>query len=163
MKRKVITRTMTILLALAFTLVSVPASSAQPNKPLRCEMYLELNWDWVGFGGTSDYTWIGTVSGDIEGDMYVTLIGATFPGILEHYEETWEIVTDDGSIEVYQKGVWSFKSFKAKSNGYVTDATGDWAHLDGADVHMRGVTSEFPVDPPTPVTVEGTAWICGYA
>ena len=148
--------------ALLSTLL-VPAVSAQPNKPLRCETYFELNWDWVGFGGTSPYTWIGTVSGDIEGDVYITLIGATFPGITEHYEETWEIVTADGSIEIYHKGVWSFKTFKCKSNGYVTDATGDWAYLDGADVHMRGVTSEFPVTPPTPVTGEGTVWICGYA
>jgi len=151
-----------LALALAFTLVLVPAVSAQPNKPLRCEVFIQLNWDWVGFGGTSPYTWIGTVSGDIEGDVTLTLIGASFPGITEHYSETWVITTTDGSITIYQEGVWSFKSFKFKSNGYVTAATGTWAYLVGSDVHVRGVTSSFPVSPPTPVTGEGTMWLCGF-
>jgi hypothetical protein len=141
---------------ICLTLVSVPTVSAQPNKPLRCEVFIALNPPHL-----RPPTWIGTVSGDIEGDLYVTLIGATFPGITEHYEETWEIVTADGSIEIYQKGVWSFKSFKFKSNGYVTAATGAWTYLVGADVHMRGVTTDpFAVEP---CTGEGSAWICGYA
>ena len=115
-----------------------------------------------GFGGTSPYTWIGNVWGDIEGDVPLTLIGATFPGILEHYEETWDIVTDVGSIKIYQKGVWSFKTFKFKSNGYATAATGAWAYLLGSRVHVRGVTTPFPVDPPTPVNGTGRMWICGF-
>jgi len=138
------------------TLLSTPSVSAQPNKPLRCEVYIELNWDWAGFGGTSPYTWTGTISGDIEGNVTLTLISATFPGKTEHYEETWHIETAVGSIEIYQKGVWSFKTFKFKSNGYVTAATGDWGYLVGAKVHVRGVTSPFPVPFGTPVTGEAT-------
>jgi hypothetical protein len=153
---------LTALLALAFTLALLPAVSAQPMKPLRCEVSFELNWDWVGFGGTSPYTWIGTVSGAIEGDTTLTLMGASFPGITEHYSETWVITTSEGSITIYQEGVWSFKSYKFKSNGWITDATGSWAYLLGSDAHVRGVTTQFPVDPPTPVTGAGIMWICGF-
>ena len=153
---------LTALLALAFTLALLPAVSAQPMKPLRCEVSFELNWDWVGFGGTSPYTWIGTVSGAIEGDATLTLMGASFPGITEHYSETWVITTSEGSIIIYQEGVWSFKSYKFKSNGWITDATGSWAYLLGSDAHVRGVTTTFPVPPPTPVTGAGTMWLCGF-
>ena len=150
------------MLALAFTLALLPAVSAQPMKPLRCEVSFELNWDWVGFGGTSPYTWIGTVSGAIEGDATLTLMGASFPGITEHYSETWVITTSEGSITMYQEGVWSFKSYKFKSNGWITDATGSWAYLLGSDAHVRGVTTTFPVPPPTPVIGAGTMWLCGF-
>ena len=138
MKRKVITNTMTILLALAFTLVSVPASSAQPNKPLRCEVYLEFDWGL--------FQWVGTVTGDIEGDITVTLSEARFPGTTEHFFETWVIVTSDGVIEGFDRGVWSFKTYKARSNGKVTCATGDWAYLVGCNVRFRGETSPFPAE-----------------
>jgi hypothetical protein len=149
-----------ILLALAFTLMLVPAVSAPPMKPLRCEVFFALNWDYFVTGEPP--TWNGTVSGDINGKANLTLIAATFPGITEHYSETWDIVTADGSITIYQEGVWSFKSFKFKSNGWVTAATGAWAYLLGSDAHVRGVTSPFPVDPPTPVNGTGRMWICGF-
>jgi len=58
--------------------------------------------------------------------------------------------------------VWSFKSFEFKSNGYVTAATGEWTYLQGSDLHARGVTTTFPVPPPTPVSGAGIMWICGF-
>ena len=142
--------------------LSMPAVSAEPMKPLMCEVVIQLNWDWVGFGGSTPYTWLLTVSGDIEGTGGVTLSGASFPGITEHYSETWHIVTAQGTIDAHQEGVWSFKSFEFKSNGYVTAATGSWAYLLGSYMHARGVTTQFPVPPPTPVTGAATMWISGF-
>ena len=162
-------RRLTVLLALAFTLALVPACMhahaipAQAKNPLRCEMFFELNWDYFVTGEPP--TWNGTIWGDINGKANLTLIEATFPGNMnktEHYSEVWDIVTTEGSITMYQEGVWGGKKFKFRSNGYVTDATGAWEWLDGSSAHVRGVTSPFPVDLYTPVNGTGTMWICGF-
>ena len=146
--------TVLLALALAFTLALVPVGTAQAKKPLRCEISIELDWDL--------FQWNGTITGDIEGDFIIFPDpDPSFPGILEHYVETWVIETDEGSIEVIQEGVWSFKTFKFKSNGWVTDATGTWAYLLGSDVHVRGVTTEF-LGPPHPISGTGKMWICGF-
>ena len=160
--RKILTSTLTLFIVALPSLLCMPKVTAQPNSPLRCEVQFQLNWDWVGFGGSSPYTWIGTVSGDIEGTATLSLIGASFPGITEHYSETWIITTTTGTITIHQEGVWSFKSFEFKSNGYVTAATGEWTYLQGSDLHARGVTTTFPVPPPTPVSGAGIMWICGF-
>ncbi|HKZ94388.1 MAG TPA: hypothetical protein VJ249_07405 [Candidatus Bathyarchaeia archaeon] len=161
MRKMLLTPLMLCFVALLSAL-SMPAVSAQPNEPLRCDVSFQLNWDWVGFGGSSPYTWIGTISGDIEGTVTLSLISASFPGITEHYSETWIITTTYGSITMYQEGVWSFKSFEFKSNGWITAATGAWAYLLESDAHVRGVTTPFPVPPPTPVTAAGIMWIGGF-
>ena len=140
----------------------MPTVSAQPMNPLRCEASFMLNWDWVGVGGTSPISWIGTIWGDIEGDVTLSAIQATFPGITEHYSETWVITTSTGTITLYQEGVWSFKSFEFKSNGYVTAATGSWEYLVGSDAHVRGVTTPFPVPKPTPVIGSCELLIAGF-
>ena len=123
---------------MCLTLVSVPTFSAQPNKPLRCEVEVVFDWDL--------FQWIGTVTGDIAGDITFTLSEASFPGTTEHFFETWVIVTTDGEIEGFDEGVWSFKTYKVRSNGKVTHATGDWAYLVGCNVRFRGETSPFPAE-----------------
>jgi len=148
--------TVLIASALAFTLVSAPAVLATPDETLKCELFIELNWDWVGFGGTSPYTWIGRVWGDINGDFYITLEDFEIIGATEHLSETWLIVTTEGKIEGYDRGVWSFNSLKWEANGRVTSATGTWEYLVGYDMHYHGTTTEFPVPFGTPVNGTGT-------
>jgi len=136
-------------------------SAAHATEPitLKSEFFIELNWDWEGFPwGTpgSKYTWIGTVWGDINGDLYVTLAGAWLPGKTEHFSETWRIETSAGAIEGFDEGVWSFNNFKFAANGKVTGATGTWSYLVGWDMHYRGRTTEFPVPYGTPVNGTGT-------
>jgi len=160
--RKLLSMPLSLYVLALLSILSMLTVSAQPMSPLRSEVILQLNWDWVGFGGSSPFTWIGTITGDIEGTVTLSLISASFPGITEHYSETWVITTAEGSITMYQEGVWSFKSFKFKSNGYVAAATGTWTNLLESDAHVRGVTTQFPVAPPTPVTGTGIMWICGY-
>jgi hypothetical protein len=144
------------LLALVLTLAVIPSVLAQPKDPLRFDLSITLVASPLG--------WAGTVDGDIVGTITIILLGAEFPGITEHYWEEWTIVTNDGTITVYQEGVWSFKSYKFKSNGYVTEATGAWEYLEGARVHTRGMTSPFPPpDPNDKVTAEAKVRVCGYS
>ena len=131
----------------------MPAVWAEPMQPLMCEVVLQLNEEPNG------YTWFLTITGDIVGTGGITLIDASFPGITEHYCETWHIDTDQGIIEGYQEGVWSFKSFEFKSNGYVTVATEDWEYLLGSDMHVRGVTTDPNF---LPLYGTGIMWMCGF-
>ena len=155
--RKMLLTPLIVCMVVLLSTLSMPAVSAQPMKPLRCELEIEL--DWV------EFKWFGTITGDIEGTFTIFPDPEpSFPGILEHYLETWviEIETDDGdTIELIQEGVWSFKTFKFKSNGWVTAATGTWAYLLGSDAHVRGVTTEF-LGPPYPIYGTGTMWLCGF-
>ena len=139
-----------------------PAVSAQPNGALKSELFAELQWDWVGFGGEDPCTWRGEVWGDINGAICITLTGARFPGETEHYSEQWVITTDDGEIAgVTHKGVWRFANLKFVGNGEVTDATGAWSDLVGSHWHISGTTTEFPVPPGTPVSGPGALIISG--
>jgi len=94
-------RRLTFLLALAFTLALVPAVSAQPNKPLRCGMSWDIDYDIVPVG------WRGTVWGDINGDLTATLVDARWTphDKTEHWIETWVIVTGTGEIYGEEEGV----------------------------------------------------------
>jgi len=149
-----------LALALTFTLALVPAGTVQAKKPLKCELFIELNWDWEGFPwGTpgSKYTWIGTVWGDINGDFYVTLSEASYPGKTEHFSETWiiENETEGWVIEGFDEGVWKMSNFKWLANGGVTSATGTWSYLVGSNMQYSGTTTEFPVPYGTPVNGTG--------
>jgi len=150
-KRKAIaTMVITLFLTLAVMALPLVSVSAQPMKPLRCEM--ELTFDL----GLPDPHWIGTVTGDIEGTIefwefwdqnYV--VGKT-----EHFFERFLITTDGGdTIEGFDQGVWNFgTTFKFRANGWVTEASGDWAYLVGYKMFEIGMTSPFPPSP-----VYGTA------
>jgi len=156
MRKMLLTPLIVCTVALLSTLW-MPAVHAKKPITLKSELFIELNWDWIGFGvGTSPYTWIGTVWGGINGDFYITLVGASFPGQTEHFSETWLIVTPDGEIEGFDEGVWSFNNFKWSANGKVTGATGTWSYLIGYDMHYSGTTTEFPVPFGTPVSGTGT-------
>lgn len=145
---------LTVLLALAFTLVLVPAGRTQAEKPLQCGISLELIWT------ETEFYWDGTITGDIVGDFIITPDPLpSFPGKTEHFLETWNISTANGDIGLYQKGVWNMKTGRWRSNGMVTSASGDWMHLIGCNMHVRGVTT-LPVEPG--MTGEGRATICGF-
>jgi len=137
------------IVALLSTL-SMPAVSAQPNKPLRCELSISLDWD--------KFEWVGTVTGDIEGDYTIYPKGATYPGSTEHFFETWKIVTTDGVvIEGFEEGVWSFKTFKFRANGRVTsviDPSGALSHLVGSNMRIMGTTTAY-LGPGVPITGTG--------
>jgi len=138
------TRTVTTLvLALFLGSILVASASAQPKKPLRCELTMEVFW-------LPELHWEGTVTGYIEGTITVTELPPSFPGKTEHFSEIFEIVTANGLIRGVDEGVWNMKTYKWRANGKVTEATGIWADLVGCRVHEMGTTS--------PLGAEVTAW-----
>lgn len=141
-------RRLIVLLVLAFTLVLVPAVSAQPMKPLRGEMELF-------FTGPANPLWTGTISGDINGDMYFYATGSKDVGQVHHFWEVWNITTVGGDLIGTDKGVVSWKNGKYRMNGIVTEATGNWAYLEGHRVHMSGYIT-FDPDTGLPATAPGT-------
>lgn len=147
-----------IVSTLALTMAIAPIVSAKSNKLLKCDIYMDLNWDFIGFGvGDSPWSWIGTISGDINGDLYVGLTEAWFPAPgTEHFTENWRIETYDGEvIEGNNKGKWTMANYKWGANGEVLSATGEWAYLVGSRMHYGGTTTEFPVPYGTPVSGTG--------
>ena len=152
MKTKMIT---TMMLALFLTGMSMAPVMARPQGDghvLRCEFEMQVFW-------TTPPHWEGTITGDITGTVYITEMEPKFPGITEHYFETWDITTNEGTITIYQKGVWSFKSFEFRSNGWVTAATGTWEFLLKSTAHVYGVTTPLTADP---IIGQGTMWLCGF-
>ena len=121
-------------------------------KSIVCDVEGSLNWDL--------FLWEGVIDGDIEGDFMVTPLGQYFDyPPFEVFWEEWLIETDEGTITVLDAGVWSFETFKVQAAGSVVSATGEWEYLIGSTMYVSGVTSEFPVDPPTPVTFVAKVWI----
>lgn len=145
-------RTICLAVILSFFLILVPSVSAK--KPLRCEMEITFPWD--------PYQWIGTVEGDIDGDIVITPSSAIFPGATEHFLETFEIVTDEGAIiRGYDSGVWNMKTGRFRTNGRITqviDESGELLYLVGYKVHFSGVTTTV-LDGVTPVEGEGSVRI----
>jgi len=137
-----------ILLAftLAFTLVSVPTVSAQPNKPLRVVMQWDLDYSIDPIG------WSGTVSGDITGEITVTLVYARWTGKeqdkTEHFKETWVITTASGEIHGEEEGMATMGNGKCNARGRITDATGPWTHLIGCIFHWKGTAEMTDPGPP---------------
>jgi len=138
--RKMLSAALLMCTVALLSALSMAAVSAQPNKPLRCEMEMTVFW-------TTPPHWEGTVTGDIVGSIIVTEGTPSFPGKTEHFAETFVITTVGGdTIEGFDEGVWSFKTFFWVANGRVTDATGRWAYLVGSQVQEIGTTTPFPAE-----------------
>jgi len=154
-RKRLLAPFMLCVVALLSTLCMSGVHAKQPIT-LKSEVFIQLNWDWIGFGvGTSPWTWIGTVSGDVNGDFNVSLVDAWFPGKTEKFSETWLIKTTEGNLAGFDEGTWSFVNFKWGANGEVTSATGGWSNLVGYDMRYSGTTTEFPVPYGTPVSGTG--------
>jgi hypothetical protein len=134
-------RRLTFLLALAFTLALVPAVSAQPPyEPLRCD----VSKMWVGTGVTPFFGdhWEGSVSGEIEGDINVTIVWDRFTGDpyrTEHYYDEWVIKTADGKyIWGDYEGMYNFNTQIERVNGRITDADDEkFEYLIGCRIQLR--------------------------
>jgi hypothetical protein len=124
-----------LMLAVTFTLTLVPITIVQASKPLNCDISLTLD---LG----PPVVWNGVISGDIVGTLVITADPQpSFPGQTEHFLETWVITTADGTIALYQDGVWNMKTGRWRSNGMITAASDDWMYLISATMHVRGVTT----------------------
>ena len=152
-----------LALMLVFMLFTPTLIAESKKQSIRCDISISLHWD------PDPPTWDGTIDGDIEGEFDINLIGANFDYpepdppedemIWEFYWEEWLIETTEGTITAILAGVWSFETFKFVAGGPVVAATGKWEYLIGSTAYCSGVTTEYPVEPPTPLTGEGEMWI----
>jgi hypothetical protein len=143
------------VIVFALTMVIAPLVTAKPNNLLKGDVYIELQWDFDP--PTQPYSFIGTVSGDIEGDLYITLLEAWFPAPgVEHFTEYWRIEPGTGGyIEGENKGKWTMANFKWVANGEVTGASPEYDHLIGSKWQYGGTTDDPSVGPPNLVTGNG--------
>lgn len=163
MKKKILLLLICGLALMSMLFTSTLIAGDRQSKSIRCDISISLHWD------PAPPTWEGTIDGDIEGEFDINLIGANFDYpkpdppedemVWEFYWEEWVIETDEGTITIIQAGIWSFETFKFLSNGPVVAATGKWEYLIGSTMYVSGVSTEFPVEPPTPLTGEGKMWI----
>lgn len=132
----------------------VLVGTAQAKKPLRgaMELYFMAGGPDIGYGSP---VWSGTITGDINGEMYFYSTGAKDVGQAHHFWEVWYITTVDGDLIGTDKGVVSWENDKYRMNGVVTEATRNWAYLEGRNVHMSGIITWDP-DTGLPATAPGT-------
>jgi hypothetical protein len=99
--------------------------------------------------------WRGTITGDINGEIFFSNIGGKEAGMSYHFQETWEIKV--GGVVILSgtdEGVVSPNS-DYRMNGVVTYAAPDWAHLLGRNIHASGYITWDP-NTGAPLTAPGT-------
>jgi hypothetical protein len=115
-------------------------NTANDLTPLRLTM--EVYFNPAVFTDPTQPIWVGTVSGDITGEMWFWATGPIPPkdvGKVHFFTEDWLIIDGDGDkIQGIDKGLTGFANWKFRMNGLVTDATGKFANLIGHHVHMHG-------------------------
>ncbi|MGD2040799.1 MAG: hypothetical protein PVH11_08230 [Anaerolineae bacterium] len=128
-----------IVLMVALLLVSSAAVAAQPSDSRAIECVLDIDYNGA--------YWFGTVTGprcSVEGTIRFDAVEDEYfyPGKTMHFVEEFTIWPSDGG-EIYGKdwGVWNMTTFKFRAQGWVTDASDEWAHLVGSRYHEIGVTS----------------------
>jgi len=129
------------MLALVCVL-SMPGIKAQDDEPelLFCTLEADVVW-------APTPHWVGTVSGDISGSIVMMENPATFPGMTEHFNESFTITTTDGVvIKGYDLGVYNLKTFKFRANGGITEVSApDLQYLVGYKLHEMGTTTPFVI------------------
>ncbi len=148
-----------ILFALSLTLICTTVLvNARP-------MYGEMMLYFMAPGPTHpDYgppVWSGTITGDINGNMYFYNWGMEKDvGQAHFFWETWLITDTEGGLMLMgvDNGVVSWSNDKYRMNGVVTDAGPGYEHLVGRNVHMSGyITWENIGTPEEPVMIPETA------
>ena len=136
----------------ALTMVITPLVVAKTDTRLNGDVFIELQKEFIQFPRCTDpcpCSFVGTVSGDIEGVLYIHLVDAWFPAPgVEHFIEYWYIETGDDYIQGENKGKWTMSNFNWVANGEVTDASDDYGHLIGCKWQYRGTTNDPFIDDP---------------
>ena len=130
----------TLLLSLALTSLAVAYA-----KPLYGTMalYKPATGPPPPAGGT--LSWSGTITGDINGNMYFYKTAGLQIGNTKHFWEVWLITDENDNMLLMgtDKGVVTIANWKYRMNGEVTDAAPEYAHLIGHQVHMSGIVIHY--------------------
>jgi hypothetical protein len=131
------------VLMVAFLFVSSSAVAAQPGGSGTIECVLDITYDDYGDG----IYWSGTVTGSecsVEGTIRFDAVPAEYfnAGKTVHFVEEFTIEPYSGGvIKGKNWGVWNLSTFKFRANGWVREASDEWAHLVGSPYHEMGRTS----------------------
>jgi hypothetical protein len=155
-KNKIVLYAITIA---TFSMLILPLVVAKPETRLNGDVSIEFVAFTIPFPDSSYMcSFVGTVEGDIEGDLYVTLIDVWFDPAgdkVEHFVEYWRIEPKSGGyIQGENLGKWTFSNFKWVANGEVTDASSEYENLIGSQWQYRGTTTD-PSDESVPLVGSG--------
>jgi hypothetical protein len=131
-------------LMVAVLLASSSIVTAQGNTGGTIDCALDITYDDYGDG----LYWFGTVTGpecDVEGTIRFDAVFEEYfdAGKTVHFVEEFTIAPySGGEIRGKNWGVWNLSTFKYRANGWVMEASPEWAHLVGAHYHEVGVTAD---------------------
>jgi hypothetical protein len=150
--------TVLVLVLMSVLLIAAPA---QAQKPVWGDMYLEFNLAWPGPSTTiPDWTGTVTINGVEYGMLFFNFWSGKpfdfpFKGSEKHpvifFGERWEIydmVTGGLLLMGYDEGVTTSVNSKFRMNGFVAEAFGVFAGLEGRNVHMSGTYTSHPFGAP---------------
>lgn len=130
-----------LMVALSFVLISVVSAQSDQSALIECTIDIVVD-EWE-----DGIYWRGPVTGcSLEGTVQFhenpdRLF--TPNGTMAHFYELFTIYPDSGGhITGYNNGIWNFANFNFRAQGFVTDASDEWAHLIGAKYHEMGTTSD---------------------
>jgi len=129
------------LLVLALVLTSVLMTAVIVHaKPLESTMDLVKVPLGPSHPEWGHNTWSGTVSGDIDGNIYFYKTDGKHMGQAKHFAEVWLITDEDDNMLLWgtDKGVVSLKSLSYRMSGVVIYAAPQYADLIGRNVYMSG-------------------------
>jgi hypothetical protein len=144
-----------LIVALLFVLISVVSAQSDQSAVIKCTA------DIVADEWKDGVYWRGPVSGcSLEGTVQFHENpdrDFTPNGTMAHFYELFTFYPDSGGyISGYNNGIWNFRNFNFRAQGFVTDASDEWAHLIGAKYHEMGTTTDPGPDFALPIVATGT-------
>ena len=129
-----------LTLALVSVLMTIIVAQAKPLYG-EMELYIPPIGNPPAAPEGSWLTWGGTISGDINGNMFFYKTDGRWPSEMNsHFWEIWIITDIQGNMLLMgtDKGVVSWANLKYRMNGVVTNAAPQYTSLIGHRVHMYG-------------------------
>lgn len=142
-----------VVLAMVLVVAVAAPASAHVKKPLLCRADIAViqNPD-PAF--PDDYYWNGTIRGDVRGKIEFHELPWSDSGpVLYTFAEAFLIKTKCGDISGFDMGIW-YPDFRFRASGWVTQATGRWAHLVGWMVYETGRTTDPDIALPSATNVK---------
>ena len=134
-----------VFLSVVFLLAIVPVGMTQAKDPLNCTTeYWFMGQHQIFDDEGRILAWQGTVSGDINGEIYWWMFYFTKAQVTHFYDDIWEIFdseTGDLLLRGDEHGTTTIRHGKNsvwRSNGIVTEAYGDFAIWLGRNMHASG-------------------------
>ena len=139
-----------LLLTLVVVAALVPVGMAAAKKPepklkgiTEYDMVAPPYGPLMVDGGGRVLVWEGPISGDIEGVIQWWMGSVTYTGSVAHYDDRCVILDEDGNmlLEVLESGSTTYRDGMDpiwRTNGVVTDASGDYTDWIGRQTHADG-------------------------